>query len=129
MRPTKQTMPTKPTAPSRPERWHLDAGEAAIATLTIPADAARERCFEIACAMTVRVPTQETIAPWHQMTVQANGARQWQRRIASRNAGSEDGLDYRFRRTVPVAETLRITISVEGRGVTRARLVVEAEEA
>ena len=69
-----------------PERWQLDAGDAATATLTIPADARRERRFEIACAVTVGVPEQAT-APWLQVTVQANGAQQWRHRVAAARAG------------------------------------------
>ena len=110
-----------------PERWQLSAGDAATATLTIPADAKHERRFEIACAITVAVPA-EAAAPWHQMTVQANGAQQWRRREASHNAGAWDGLDYRFRRTVPGGQALRISVAVAGHGVRRRSLVIEAEE-
>ena len=115
-------------APSRPERWALDAGDAALATLHIPADAARERTFEIGCAMTVRLPADSREA-WHRMGVQANGSQQWSRQIATSNPGSFDGLDYRFRRTVPVGESLRITVTVECRGARRRSLVIEADEA
>ena len=118
-------------APSefRPERWHCDAADAALATLLIPAHASRERVFEVSCAMSVRVPQDAGDEAWHQMTVQANGARQWQRRVPSRSPGQEDGLDYRFRRTVPVGEELKLVVAVEVRGVRRHRLQVEAEEA
>jgi hypothetical protein len=114
----------KPTAP---ERWSLDAGDAASATLTIPADAHRERRFEIACAHTVGVPADATGA-WHQMTVRADGTQQWQRRVAASNPEAWDGLDYRFSRSVPVGQALRITVSVTCGGVHRRRLVIEAEE-
>jgi hypothetical protein len=110
-----------------PERWHLSAGDAATATLTIPADARRERRFEIACAITVDVPA-EAAAPWHQMTVQANGTQQWRRRLASHNPGTFDGLDYRFARSVPVGQALRVTVAVAGHGVRRRSLVIEADE-
>lgn len=108
-----------------PERWTLSAGDAATATLTIPADAKRERRFEIACAVTVGVPEG---GGWLQVTVQANGAKEWQRRIPAHNPGQWDGLDYRFRRSVPVAQTLRVTVTVAGSGVRRRTLVVEADE-
>lgn len=111
----------------KPERWQLSGGDAASATLTIPADAARERRFEIACAITVTVPA-DAEAPWHQMTVQANGTQLWRRREASHNPGAFDGLDYRFRRTVPVGQALRISVAVAGPGVRRRSLVIEAEE-
>jgi hypothetical protein len=121
--------PTLPAAaPSRPERWTLDAADAALATLHIPPDAARERCFEIGCAMTVRLPVDARDA-WHRMSVQANGSQQWSRQIATSNPGSFDGLDYRFRRTVPVGESLRITVAVDCRGAQRRSLVIEADEA
>jgi hypothetical protein len=118
--------PPKHPAP-KPERWTLSAGDAGTATLTIPADARRERRFEIACAATVGVP-EGSSSGWLQMTVQINGAKEWQRRTPAHNPGAWDGLDYRFSRTVPVAQTLRVAVSVTGQGVRRRSLEIEAEE-
>ena len=122
--------------PPTPERWVLAAGDAATATLQIPADARRERRFEIACAATVAVPADASAgtpadAPesaWLQLTVQANGVHQWQRRLPAHNPGEFDGLDYRFSRSVPVGHTLRITVAVAGLGVRRKTLLIEADE-
>lgn len=111
-------------AADRAERWHVDAGDAALATLHIPADAQRERRFEIACAMTVKVTDGATA--WHEMTVLANGAQQWKRRITSH--GGVDGLDYRFARSVAVGQSLVLKVSVACRGALRRSLVVEADE-
>lgn len=111
-----------------PERWVVDAGDAAQALLLIPADLHRERRFEIACAMTVRCG-DDLDGAWHEMTVLANGALQWQRRIASHNPGSFDGLDYRFARTLAVGEALRLVLRCACRGVSRQRLLIEADEA
>ncbi len=110
-----------------PERWTLSAGDAATATLHIPADARRERRFEIACAITVAVPGGGR-QPWHEMTVQADGQRQWRRRVDSHNPGAWDGLDYRFSRSVPVGQALKITVSVACQGARRRTLDVEADE-
>ena len=110
-----------------PERWQLDAGDATEAVLSIPPDAARERRFDIACAFTVRCG-DDLAGAWHEMTVLANGARQWQRRIASSNPSSVDGLDLHFRRTVPVGEGLRLVVRVAQHGVHRQRLLIEADE-
>ena len=109
------------------ERWHIDAGDAATATLVIPADARRERRFEIACAVTVAVPAAAA-APWLQVNVLANGIQQWRRRAHAHNPGAWDGLDYRFARSVPVGQALRITVAVAGQGVLRRSLVIEADE-
>jgi len=117
-----------PRRDTAPERWSLDGGDAATATLTIPAHARRERRFEIACAVTVAVPDGAPGA-WLQMTVLADGDQQWQRRLPAHNPGAWDGLDYRFARTVPVGKALRVTVSVAGSGVRRRSLVVEADEA
>jgi hypothetical protein len=111
-----------------PEHWSLRAADVATATLLIPADARRERRFEIACAITVAAPA-DTAAAWHQMTVQANGTRQWQRRVPTHNPGAWDGLDYRFSRSVAVGQTLRVTVSVACQGARRRTLVIEADEA
>ena len=96
--------------------------------MTIPADARRERRFEIACAATVGVPA-DAASGWLQMTVAANGERQWQRRTPAHNPGAWDGLDYRFTRSVPVGQPLRVTVAVAGHGVRRRSLTIEAEEA
>ncbi|MFY7856167.1 MAG: hypothetical protein ACOVQT_08510 [Rubrivivax sp.] len=129
--------PSKPTAlaaPRRPERWSVDAGDAALATLVLPADAHRERRFEIACAMTVRVPAapaRSGQAMWHEMTVHANGEQQWQRRVPTHAEPEDegwDGLDVRFVRVVPVGRALKVVAKVAGAGVQRRSLVVEADE-
>lgn len=112
---------------ARPERWVTDAGDAAQAVLVIPADARRQRRFEISCAMTVALRDAQPGA-WHQMTVEAGGTRQWQRREPTRNPGAWDGLDYRFTRSVPVGQALRIVVSVATQGGRRRSLVIEAEE-
>ena len=129
-------MPTSKPAPTPKtslERWHIDAGDAATATLVIPADARRERRFEIACAVTVTVPAAVTglataTDPWLQMSVRANGTQQWRRRALAHNPGAWDGLDYRFARSVPVGQALRIAVAVAGQGVRRRSLVIEADE-
>ena len=113
----------------KPERWHLAADDAPHAVLNIPADARRERRFEIACAITVQRPA-DTATAWHQMTVQANGVTQWSRRVPTQNPGSYDGLDYRFSATVPVGQALRIhvAVTVSPTGVRRRSLMIEVEE-
>lgn len=116
---------------SSPERWHLLADDAPGATLLIPADAKRERRFEIGCAITVQRPAAavaDAAPAWHQMTVLANGAQQWSRRVPTQNPGSYDGLDYRFAHTLPVGQALRVSVAVAGLGVRRRSLVIEADE-
>lgn len=113
--------------PNPPERWTLAGGDAPSATLHIPADARRERRFEIACAVTVHVPEGAPSA-WLQVTVQANGAQQWRRRVPAHNPGEFDGLDYRFARSVPVGQALRVGVAVAGQGVRRRSLTIEADE-
>ena len=125
-------MTSPPDLGAAPERWSLSAGDAATATLVIPADALRTRRFEIACAISVSVPVAApapaSSAPSHQMTVQANGVQQWRRRVPSQNAGDWDGLDYRFSHSVAVGQALRITVAVACHGSRRRTLVIEADE-
>ena len=122
--------PSKPdlTPKTKAERWHIDAADAATATLVIPADARRERRFEVSCAVTVTVPAA-VAEPWLQVSVLANGIQQWRRRAPAHNPGAWDGLDYRFARSVPVGQALRITVAVAVQGVRRRSLVIEADEA
>jgi hypothetical protein len=125
-------MPTSVQKPAvAPERWSIDGHDNAVASLHIPADIARERRFEIACAMTVKVPADDAAGAascWHEMSVVANGAQQWRRRVPSHNPGAYDGLDYRFTRQLPVGQALRISVTVQTRGAQRRSLVIEAEE-
>ena len=109
----------------KPERWSVDAGDMALANLLIPPDAARERRFEVSCAMTVR-SLDEAGATWHRLTVLADGLQQWQRRVDT-HAGL-DGLDYRFERAVPAGQALRIRAEVACAGAVRRSLLIEADE-
>ena len=125
----KSTAPPPPAvdAASRPERWALSAGDAPTASLTIPADARRERRFEIACAMTVQ-GLAEAAGAWHEMTVWADGQQQWTRRVPTHNPGAWDGLDFRFRRSVAVGRSCRIVVTVACQGGRRRSLEIEADE-
>lgn len=116
-----------PAPGAAPERWSIQGGDAATTTLVIPADARRERRFEIGCAVTVGVP-EDAVSPWLEVAVQANTTLQWRRRADAHNPGAWDGLDYRFRHSVPVGQALRVTVSVRGQGVRRRSLSIEAEE-
>jgi hypothetical protein len=48
--------------------------------------------------------------------------------VPTHNPGSFDGLDLRFRRTVPVGRELRVTVAVACAGARRRSLEIEAEE-
>lgn len=117
----------RPAASPPPEHWRIDAGDRADALLVVPADARRERRFEISVAMSVR-PLDGARPPWHALRVLADGELQWSRRIATDTQGRYDGLDYRFRRSVPVGRELRLQAFVECGSAERLRLVIEADE-
>ena len=114
-------------AMTAPERWQRDVGDAAEALLVIPADARRERRFEISISLQVRCPL-ELHGAWHELQVLADGSQLWRRRISSSNAGSSDSLDYRYSRSVPVGQTLKLLARSAVRGVVRQRLLIEADE-
>jgi len=111
----------------RPEQWKTDAGNAAVARLDIPADAQRERWFEISCSMSVS-PREGAADPWHELRIFADGELQWSRRIATQHPAEFDGLDYRFRRRVAVGRGLRLQAMSDCRQAQRLKLIVEAEE-
>ena len=113
----------------QPEHHQIDAGDAAETMLLIPADAFVERRFEISCLAVLRVVGALDVDAWHEMAVYADGNLQWRRRVPT-HPGANDGLDYRFSRSVPVAQALRVLVRVQSRGgAQRQRLLVEADSA
>ncbi len=126
---------TRPAPPAQdpdaaddaPERWSVDAGDADLATLHVPAHARRRRLFDIDVRFVVRA-TAAAGAPWHAMTVEIDGAREWARRIDTDRQGATDSLDYHCRRELAVGQSLRVRVSTQLSGAQRVRLTIEAEE-
>jgi hypothetical protein len=119
-------MKTAPPLPAaKPERWRIDAGDADVATLVIPADAARTRRFEIDCRLVV---APLSAGAQHGMRVDVDGALEWTRRAPTENPGASDSMDYHFRRELPPGRPLRIVVKTQARQARRLRLVIEAEE-
>ena len=110
----------------RPEHWSADAGLRDVVQLDIPADAHRERHFEIFCRLVVVNKAARTDAT-HAMRVLVNGALEWTRTVPT-PAGDNDSLDLRLRRTVPVGRPLRVTATSELRGALRVSLMISADE-
>ena len=110
---------------ARPERWRIDAGDADVATLTIPADSFRIRRFEIDCRLVVmRLADGAT----HAMRVDVDGDLEWTRKAPTENPGQTDSMDYHFRRELAVGQPLRIVVKTQVRQARRVALVIEAEE-
>lgn len=118
---------SEPARLRRPEQWKVSAGDNAVARLDIPADARRERTFEISFSMNVR-PNDTAVSPWHEMRVYADGELQWSRRIATQHPAAFDGLEYRFRRRVGVGRALRLQALVDCGEARRLQLEIEADE-
>jgi hypothetical protein len=111
-----------------PEHWQVDAGDADIATLDIPPALARTRRFRIDVRFVVKGPAAGPAA-WHAMTVEANGRREWQRRIATHADGEADSLDYAFSAELPPGAALRVRARTQVHAtVVRRRLRIEAVE-
>ena len=116
--------PVPPTA-GKPERWHIDAGDADVATLVIPADSFRARHFEIDCRLVVK-PLAEGAR--HGMRVDVDGNLEWTRQAPTENPGATDSMDYHFRRELPAGVPLRIVVKTQAKQARRVRLSIEAEE-
>jgi hypothetical protein len=114
-----------PDPAAKPERWRIDAGDADVATLTIPADSSRTRRFEIDCRLVV---AQVSAGAQHGMRVDVDGGLEWTRRAPTENPGATDSMDYHFRRELPAGRPLRVVVKTEARLSRRVRLVIEAEE-
>jgi len=107
------------------ERWSVDARGGDVVHLDIPADAERERTFEIFCSFVVR--HRHAGDATHALRVLVDGAHEWSRRVTT-DIGPRDSLDLRFRRTVPVGRALRVTAIGEVDGATALDLSIHAEE-
>jgi len=122
-----KTLPAAPApAPAlRPEHWRIDAGDADVATLVIPADSARTRRFEIDCRLVVmRLADGAT----HGMRVDVDGGLEWTRRAPTENPGQTDSMDYHFRRELPAGQPLRIVVKTQAARARRVALSIEADE-
>lgn len=111
--------------PTRAERWHVDAGDADIATLDVPAALGRVRRFEVDVRFVVACH-ESGAAAWHALTVEVDGRRQWSRRIATH--APSDSLDYHVRIDVAEGAALRVRALTQVRGAQRRRLRIDAEE-
>ncbi len=120
-----KTVPPATGTQPKPERWHLDAGDADVATLTIPADSHRTRRFEIDCRLVVA-----PLAPGarHGMRVDVDGGLEWTRQAPTENPGHTDSMDYHFRREIPPGQALRIVVKTQAKQARRVKLLIEAEE-
>ncbi len=108
-----------------PERWSADAGAGDVCRLDIPADAVRERRFEIACQLVVAHPGGGTAR--HGLAVLVDGLREWSREVETHD-GPTDTLDVRFHRTVAPGRALRIVATASVQRARRVRLVIGAQE-
>ncbi|HET9645851.1 MAG TPA: hypothetical protein VFP68_21415 [Burkholderiaceae bacterium] len=110
----------------RRERWSVEAGTADVATLVIPADAQRDRRFEISCRFVVAQRAGDNA--FHGMRIDVDGALEWSRRLPTQNPGHTDSIDYRFRRDVPAGQPVRVRVKTEVRGAARISVTIEADE-
>ena len=108
------------------ERWSADSGHRDVVKLDIPADAQRERTFEIFVRLQVANKAGRSDAT-HAMRVLVDGALEWSRSAAT-HADGADSMDLRLRRTVPVGRPLRLSATCELRGSQRVGFSISAEE-
>lgn len=109
------------------EYWAVSAGSRDVASFDIPADAQRERVFEIDCHFVVRAPADGRAAQ-HGLRVLVDGVQEWARRSSTANPGATDSLEYRFRRRLPSGQPLRLVATTEVQGAVRLELHLEAQE-
>ena len=112
-----------------PEHWLTDAGSASVAVLNIPGLLSRARVFDVDVTLVVDVPSEGAKTdPWHELTVEFDGQRQWNRRIPSHSPGQTDGLDYHQRVRLEAEQALRVRAVAKVKGSRIKSLVVEARE-
>ncbi len=110
----------------RPEKWSAGSGDRNVVRLDIPADALRERCFEIFVQLVVRSRAGRDDAN-HALRVLVDGALEWQRSAAT-HADGGDSLDLRLRRVVPAGRPLRLSATCELSSSQRVSLTITADE-
>ena len=122
-------MPSADTQTIQPEHWLTDVGSASVAVLNIPGLLSRARIFDVDVTLVVDVPSDASkIEPWHELTVEFDGQRQWHRRIPSHNPGQTDGLDYHQRVRLEAEQALRVRAVAKVKGSRIKSLVIEARE-
>jgi len=109
-----------------PEHWSVQAGPRDVARLEVPADAQRERSFEIYCQL-VAVAQPGRNDAQHALRLVINGALEWARAVATAGGGP-DGLDVRVRRNLPAGQALKLVASCELRGANRLSLSITVDE-
>ncbi len=109
-----------------PEHWSADAGTRDVVRLDIPADASRERRFEVDCQLSV-VNRAGRADATHGLQVRVDGALEWERTVPTQVDGF-DSLELRLVRTVPVGRPLRIAATCVLHGAQRTRLRITADE-
>jgi hypothetical protein len=113
----------------QPEHWQTDAGSASVAVLTIPGLLSRARVFDVDVTLVVDVPSEGAkTEPWHELTVEFDGQRQWNRRIPSHSPGQTDGLDYHQRVRLEAEQSLRVRAVAKVKGSRVKALMIEARE-
>ena len=123
-----------PDSAIQPEHWQTDAGSASVAVLTIPGLLSRARVFDVDVTLVVDVPSApstgaaKAVEPWHELTVEFDGQRQWNRRIPSHSPGQTDGLDYHHRVRLEAEQSLRVRAMVKVKGSRIKGLTIEARE-
>jgi hypothetical protein len=122
-------MPSADTQTIQSEHWLTDVGSASVAVLNIPGLLSRARIFDVDVTLVVDVPSDASkIEPWHELTVEFDGQRQWHRRIPSHNPGQTDGLDYHQRVRLEAEQALRVRAVAKVKGSRIKSLVIEARE-
>ena len=111
----------------RPEHWRAGSAGDSVAVLDIPGSLSRHRVFDIDVTLVVKVPVGG-VQPWHELTLEIDGRRQWSRRIFSSSPGQTDGLDYHCRVRLEAERSLRIRASAASQGAVVASLLIEAKE-
>lgn len=117
--------------PTAPEFWQAETSSDSVLLLRIPSVLSRARVFDIDASVVVAVPDtveHRGLPPWHELTLEVDGSRQWSRRVPSHNPGSTDGLDYHLRWRLEAGQSARVRAVVTCQGSRIRHLQIEARE-
>lgn len=110
-----------------PEHWSVRTEDASVVVLTIPGALDRTRTFDVDVQLRVRLPVAAR-KPELGLSLEIDGARQWDRTIVGSTPGEVDTLEYHCRLKLEPGRDSRLRARASTRQCTLLSLSLAAVE-